>query len=705
MVAHASPGQPSPFARLLRLRDRISIPEYLTLDKWIFSAKAFAAAMLALFVALWLDFEQPGWSVTTVYVVSQPLSGMVLSKATYRALGTVAGATASLVFVGLFAQTYELFLPALALWIGAGAFVTAYFRDTPQAYIGTLAGFTAAVIGLPAALAPETAFDLAVSRTEEILLGIGCGTLIHHVVAPRTAGAMLERALRVAIERMASVSGTVLNTTPGGVRPRDLQTLITSIFEVDALRRFALLDTPSAKRADLHIQLIRNRLFSLLALLVSLGDRFAALQIGHASLAAVAEPAMRDAAVSIRALRARDAPPAAVHDLARYPARLPDVAQLKRDHDQFLLRTILLRTGDTVRAWQEILDIESQIRREIPMTEFDENIDLHRFRDLPLAITSAAVAAVAVLAASAFWIATAWPTGPTAVTFTAVICTIMAGRDMPAKRAADFLIMSIAGAIIAAIYVFIVLPPLQTFGELMLALSPFYLTCGLMLGTPRLLPFAMPMIFNGGALLGLANIMNYDFAAFLNTTFGYVVGIAIGAAALLLLHPSHPLRTIRLTASAIRRDLRDLADPAAPPRTRGWFETRSFDRINAVLPILDAADAADRHLVFGGLASLRIGLNLLVVRRLRPLLPTTELSSVDDALRILRDFLSAGGDWRSIEGRLLQIELALAERIVDDSDEPRLNAVQALHTVRTALAQHRRLFDGGQQSHAAGLAA
>jgi uncharacterized membrane protein YccC len=695
MSLDSPPAELSLRARALRAWDGIDIPDYLAGDNWIFSAKAFAAAMLALFIALSLDFEQPGWSVTTVYVVSQPFSGMVLSKATYRALGSITGAAVSLVLVSLFAQSRELFLPALALWIGAGAFVTSYFRDRPQAYIGTLGGFTAAVIGLPAALAPESAFDLAVARTEEILLGIGCGTLIHHVVLPRTAGPMLESALRAAIERVADVGMTVLASAE---RPQGLQALIASLFEMDALRGFALLDTPTARRADLHIQLARNRLFSLLALLLSLGDRIAALQSTHPALAETALPVMRDAAATFRGPLIRET---RTDDPVHHVPVLPGPTELKQDHDQFLLRSILLRTGDITRMWHEILDLEAQIWREIPNTTFEETTDLHRFRDLPLAVTSAVVAIVAVLGASAFWIATAWPSGPTAVTFTAVICTIMAGREAPAKGAANFLIMSVAGALVAAIYVFLVLPRLETFAELVLALSPFYLTCGLMLGTPRLLPFAMPMIFNGGALLGLSNVMSYDFASFLNTTLGYIVGIAIGALALLLLQPTQPLRLVRLATSTILRDLRELADPTTPPRSRSWFETRSFDRLNAVLPKLGVEDATDRRLLYGSLASLRIGLNLLIVRRLRPLLERADASCVDGALEELRGFLSGGAAWSSSETRLVRSELMLSQRIVDENDVTRLDVVQALHSIRTALAQHHAFFElkppGGRQ--------
>jgi uncharacterized membrane protein YccC len=48
----------------------------------------------------------------------QPQSGMILAKSFYRVIGTLVGSAAVVVFVGLFAQTPELFLLASALWIG-----------------------------------------------------------------------------------------------------------------------------------------------------------------------------------------------------------------------------------------------------------------------------------------------------------------------------------------------------------------------------------------------------------------------------------------------------------------------------------------------------------------------------------------------------------------------------------------------------------
>ena len=56
----------------------------------IFSLKTFVAALLALYLAFWLGLDQPKWALMTVFIVSQPDSGLVLAKGFFRLLGTIA---------------------------------------------------------------------------------------------------------------------------------------------------------------------------------------------------------------------------------------------------------------------------------------------------------------------------------------------------------------------------------------------------------------------------------------------------------------------------------------------------------------------------------------------------------------------------------------------------------------------------------------
>ena len=51
--------------------------------------------------------------MTTVFVLMQPLSGMVFAKSFYRVLGTAAGLVAALALGGLFAQQPELYMAGI----------------------------------------------------------------------------------------------------------------------------------------------------------------------------------------------------------------------------------------------------------------------------------------------------------------------------------------------------------------------------------------------------------------------------------------------------------------------------------------------------------------------------------------------------------------------------------------------------------------
>src|SRR5260370_18295760 len=82
----------------------------------IFGVKTFAASLLALYLAFCAGLDDPRWSFLTVFVVSQPDSGLVLAKSFYRILGPIAGLLVAIALVFGLAQYAELFVAAVAEW-------------------------------------------------------------------------------------------------------------------------------------------------------------------------------------------------------------------------------------------------------------------------------------------------------------------------------------------------------------------------------------------------------------------------------------------------------------------------------------------------------------------------------------------------------------------------------------------------------------
>src|ERR1700742_2658389 len=112
----------------------------------LFGLRLWASVCLALFVAFWLDLDNPYWAGTSAAIVCQPQLGASLRKAEYRIVGTLVGAVMIVVLTAWFPQDRVSFLVGLALWGGICAFAATLFRNFAS-YAAALAGYTAAIIG------------------------------------------------------------------------------------------------------------------------------------------------------------------------------------------------------------------------------------------------------------------------------------------------------------------------------------------------------------------------------------------------------------------------------------------------------------------------------------------------------------------------------------------------------------------------------
>src|SRR5208282_5905641 len=148
----------------------------------LFGLRLWASVSLALYVAFWLELDEPFWAGTSAAIVCQPHLGASLRKGWFRMIGTLVGAVMSVVLAACFPQDRVLFLGALALWGGASALTATLLRNF-AAYAAALAGYTAAIVagdllGATGGINAEAAFLLAVNRGSEICIGIVCAGIV-----------------------------------------------------------------------------------------------------------------------------------------------------------------------------------------------------------------------------------------------------------------------------------------------------------------------------------------------------------------------------------------------------------------------------------------------------------------------------------------------------------------------------------------------
>jgi len=155
---------------------------------WGYALRAACASCLALYISFSLNLDESHWAFTTCYIVGgQRLQGKIMARSLARVSGTLVGAIASFVLVNAFAQHGVLFITCFATWLSLCAF-SSYSRRDDWAYAWVLSGYTTAIVGIPAALEPESAFQIIASRGENILIGILCMGGVDMIASPELVG-------------------------------------------------------------------------------------------------------------------------------------------------------------------------------------------------------------------------------------------------------------------------------------------------------------------------------------------------------------------------------------------------------------------------------------------------------------------------------------------------------------------------------------
>src|SRR5262249_58118866 len=99
----------------------------------LFGLRLWASVCFALYVAFWLQLDNPSWAGTSAAIMCQPQLGASMRKGWYRMIGTFVGAAMIVVLTALFVQERALFLLSFALW-GAGCALVATLLRNFAAY-------------------------------------------------------------------------------------------------------------------------------------------------------------------------------------------------------------------------------------------------------------------------------------------------------------------------------------------------------------------------------------------------------------------------------------------------------------------------------------------------------------------------------------------------------------------------------------------
>jgi uncharacterized membrane protein YccC len=670
---------------------------------WFFAIKVALAALLALGIALWVDLPRPYWAIVSIFTVSQPLSGATTSKAAYRLYGTILGATAAVALVPNLVNIPELLCLALALWI-SGCLYFSLLDRTPRSYILMLGGFTAAFVSFPLVSDPGTIFDFAVSRVEEIGLGIICAAMVSAVVLPESVVPMLRNKLDQWFHEGEDRLIRIFERQPLPDDPGPRLHLACGAVAFDALITPLQYDISSGARFAEAVATLRQHMLMFLPIVTAIHDRISALQQLNALPSAVRTlldgMAAEARAPSLEKIRQqREA-------LSELAATLPEPPVSWTD---LVLATMMVRLGDYLDLRQDTLMLRAYIGKGEPMTQpyafqYTAGARTVRHYDQLMALLSAMAAFIAILAASTFWIASSWPDGYAAPMLAAAGCSLFAAQDDPVVQITGLAKAGMIGVVACAIYLFAILPRATTFEMVAVVLTPGLLFCGLLMTKPKTGIYGLGMVVVGFTLLALQDNYSADFAVFTNSAIAVVIGVWTAALTTQLFRSVGAAWTARrlwrtnrnsLVAAAENRDGADAMELAA----------LMLDRVGLLASRLAALPPEDTEWTRELLAEVRVGIDIVELRRACASVTKEQAGEIDGLFAIIgRHF--RGDALHPGEELLKEIDVCL-DLFVYRATTPCHKMTLALTDLRRSLFPDAAPFvcSGGSEPSRSGIAA
>ena len=668
---------------------------------WFYGVRTFAASMIALYIALLMEMPRPYWAMATVYIVSSPFVGPTSSKALYRAVGTFLGASAAVLFVPLFVQTPYLLVVAIALWTGILLFLSLHLR-TANSYALMLAGYTMPMIALPVVDNPLGVFDVAVSRTEEIFLGIAVAAVVGSMFWPRRLAPVFIDAAGKWFADASTYSLRFLSRDVQADEVSALRSAMVATFNSLELMIGQLPHEGARPQTVRNTKDLRGRMIHLLPVVDALDDALYAMARRTPELVARFEPLLVATREWLESTK-KEAP------VERWQALRAEIESLQPspveldDRRQLLFSNALYRLGEWVDLWQDLRSLQYAIQCESQdswraVYRHWRLSRLTPFLDRGLMLYSAGSTVLAIIVASVLWILLGWTDGASAVILAAVACSFFAAMDDPAPQIYRFFFWTAMSVIFASLYLFVVLPNLHDFPMLMLAFAVPFICVGTLTVQPRFYLGTLLTIVNTSSFISISGAYDADFLNFSNANLAGPVGLLFAFVWTLVARPfGAELAAKRLTRFSWH-DIVKLTEPATLAEHR-HMGAQMLDRLMQHLPRL-AMTGQDTG---AALRELRVALNLLDLLAYTPrvlgvanVLLKQVVEEVGEYFRAClkaRERLPAPAPLLMTMDRMRR---ALSSQGLDDG-ETRLHLLHALSGLRLALLPGVEFVDSGDQ--------
>lgn len=666
-------------------RVRLSLPSFaIDPQKLLFSASSFIAAAITLAIAFSASLPRPWWALLTVYVTAQPMAGAFRPKVLYRLGGIAIGAIVTILLVPNLQNSPELLVLCLAVWTGLCMYLAVLDR-TPRAFLFQMAAFSAAVISFPYLDDPRDIFDTTIARVQEMTLAILCVTAVHALLQPWSATPVIRDRAQSFLAHARRWGAEALGSRHTRLENEHRRMLAADVTELGMIAIHLPFDQRWAPATRRRVTALQQRLARVLPLASAAANRLDLLR-SDAGLSPELDALLKDIT---RWLIEHDSQIGQVGPLIRRCTAMAETAEAKGDWTALLTASACIRLAEFLAALAASRRLAARIGSPgRPNLAGVAKAPFALARDHGVAALAGLATASAIILYCAVWILLAWPSGSATAAFAALITCSFATQDDPAPVIGRYLIATLKTFPLAALYLFVILPRVDGYEMLVITLAPALLWMGYIQADPQRSPQALPMFSCFIVAMGFLARFQADFALFINTGLAQLGGIVATLAVTRMFRSANVLWTARRILRANWADLAQLADIRRPFRPDRWT-AQAVDRLGQVAARMAVAAPGDALHAADGLADLRIGRNIIPIRRALPHVPHGERHALGALLAGLVEFYRAR--WRRDRvdppppALLGLIDRALNALLALPREEPRRHAMRALVGMRCNL--------------------
>jgi uncharacterized membrane protein YccC len=506
-------------------------PMVIPLQIWGHALRIWLAAVIALYVAFWLQLGGAYSAAVTVAILAQPTRGAALAKAVNRIAATFIGAVMSIVIAGLFPGERVGLLAAFIAWLCVCVFVAGYFRGY-RAYAAVLSGYTVAIITVANIDTLQKVFTTLTDRVAAITIGILCVTLVNDLFGSPPVWRGLDRRLTALWQDVREYARAILS---GG--EEDPQKTAMLLAEVDGLRDEVDIVAHDMADGPRRAAGARSAMLALIEMVKQV-RMLGFLQPGEPLAATIADQCRAAAdGKSTEAL-------AFLTSLREIELSRPEIAIAAIGHIQ-----------QAVRYVESIGQIENGLSSLRDGLKPARDVRLPNRREFSFALQNAIRIGIAVSAGAIFLALAGWPASAAALTVTAVLCALSTTMPNPSKFAVAATIGFVFASISACVVRFCFLTETQDFARLAIGIAPVLIFGCLLSVSPKIAGIGAIMNVIFLDLLAPSNPQIYNSLEFFSECMFVAFALGVVLIASRLAWPLSELDRQRVVVNATEKTL------------------------------------------------------------------------------------------------------------------------------------------------------